>query len=62
MIVKIAGVNYGRNLQYRYPLSGVQCSAYITGVSGLYDTDPIRMQGNDVNIFVTVMKLRGTIM
>ncbi len=24
--------------------------------------DPIRMQGNDVNIFVTVMNLRGTIM
>jgi hypothetical protein len=26
------------------------------------DMDPIRMHGNDVNIFVTVMKLRGTIM
>jgi hypothetical protein len=32
-----------------------------SSVSTFILKDPIRMQGNDVNIYVTVIKLRGTI-
>ena len=34
---------------------------YTRCVFDIQYVDPIRMQGNDVNIYVTVIKLRGTI-